>query len=62
VPAHSFKFAATLQAANLSVNPILIRVDTQAGHGAGKPITKLIDEWSDIISFTMYHLGMTIPK
>ena len=62
VPAHSFKFAATLQAANPSVNPILIRVDTQAGHGAGKPITKLINEWSDIISFTMYHLGMTIPK
>lgn len=62
VPAHSFKFAATLQAANKTVNPILIRVDTQAGHGPGKPTTKLIDEWADILSFTMYHLGMSMPK
>lgn len=60
VPAHSFKFAATLQEANEGDNPILIRIDTQAGHGAGKPTSKQIDEWTDIISFTMSELGMKI--
>ncbi|MBK7762014.1 MAG: S9 family peptidase [Bacteroidetes bacterium] len=58
VPAHSFKFAAALQDANASTNPMLIRIDTQAGHGAGKPTSKQIDEWADVLSFTMYHLGM----
>lgn len=58
VPAHSFKFAAALQEANTGQNPALIRIDTQAGHGAGKPTSKQIDEWTDILSFTMYHLGM----
>lgn len=58
VPAHSFKFAATLQQANRGPNPMLIRIDTQAGHGAGKPTSKQINEWIDILSFTMYHLGM----
>jgi prolyl oligopeptidase len=62
VPAHSFKFAATLQAANLPLNPVLIRIDSQAGHGPGKPTSKLIDEWGDILSFTMYHLGMKVQK
>jgi prolyl oligopeptidase len=60
VPAHSFKFAATLQDNNSGETPMLIRIDTQAGHGAGKPTSKQIDEWSDMISFTMYHLGMTL--
>lgn len=58
VPAHSFKFAAALQDANSSANPMLIRIDTQAGHGAGKPTSKQIDEWADVLSFTMFHLGM----
>ncbi|MEZ5046339.1 MAG: prolyl oligopeptidase family serine peptidase [Chitinophagaceae bacterium] len=58
VPAHSFKFAATLQEKNTSSNPMLIRIDTQAGHGAGKSTTKQIDEWSDVMSFVFYHLGM----
>lgn len=58
VPAHSFKFAATLQADNAGPNPTLIRIDTQAGHGAGKPTSKLIDEATDIWAFTMYNLGM----
>lgn len=58
VPAHSFKFAATLQENNASNEPMLIRIDTQAGHGAGKPTTKQIEEWADVISFTMFHLGM----
>lgn len=58
VPAHSFKFAATLQAANAGPNPTLIRIETQAGHGAGKPTSKLIEESADIWAFTMYNLGM----
>jgi prolyl oligopeptidase len=58
VPAHSFKFAATLQAAHAGLNPVLIRVETQAGHGAGKPTSKLIDEAADVWSFTMFNLGM----
>ncbi len=61
VPAHSFKFAATLQEKNSNKNPALIRIDKQAGHGAGKPTSKVIDEYTDVLSFTMYHLGMT-PK
>lgn len=60
VPAHSFKFAAALQAANAGPNPTLIRIDTQAGHGAGKPTSKLIEEAADIWSFTMYNLGMDV--
>lgn len=58
VPAHSFKFAATLQESNAGPNPVLIRIETQAGHGAGKPTSKLIDEATDMWSFTMYNLGM----
>jgi prolyl oligopeptidase len=58
VPAHSFKFAATLQEAHKGGNPVLIRIETQAGHGAGKPTSKLIDEATDIWAFTMYNLGM----
>ncbi|MDP4284127.1 MAG: prolyl oligopeptidase family serine peptidase [Bacteroidota bacterium] len=58
VPAHSFKFAATLQADNDGTNPTLIRIETKAGHGAGKPTDKQIDEAADIWSFVMYNLGM----
>ena len=58
VPAHSFKFAATLQADNAGTNPTLIRIETKAGHGAGKPTDKHIDEAADIWSFVMYNLGM----
>ena len=61
VPAHSFKFAATLQAANNGNYPSLIRIDTKAGHGAGKPISKVIDAQSDVWSFVMFNLGMK-PK
>ncbi len=60
VPAHSFKFAATLQEAHKGANPVLIRIETQAGHGAGKPTSKLIDEAADVWAFTMYNLGMNI--
>ncbi len=61
VPAHSFKFAATMQAVNEGGNPSLIRIDTKAGHGAGKPIGKVIDAQTDMWSFVMYNLGMK-PK
>lgn len=58
VPAHSFKFAATLQKANDGTNPTLIRIDVNAGHGAGKPTSKIIDAQTDVWSFVMYNLGM----
>lgn len=61
VPAHSFKFAAALQEANSGKHPTLIRIDVKAGHGAGKPISKVIDAQADVWSFVMYHLGMK-PK
>lgn len=51
VPGHSYKFAAALQAAQSGPAPVLIRIDVRGGHGMGKPITKLIDEWTDILSF-----------
>ncbi len=58
VPAHSFKFAASLQADNDGTNPTLIRIETKAGHGAGKPTNKVIEEVADTWSFVMYNLGM----
>ncbi|MCE3228253.1 MAG: Family serine protease [Bacteroidetes bacterium] len=58
VPAHSFKFAAALQEKNKSGDPMLIRIDVNAGHGAGKPTSKQIDEFADMWSFTFHHLGM----
>ncbi len=58
VPAHSFKFAATLQEKQKGNNPVLIRIDSNAGHGGGKPTSKQIDEFSDMWSFVFYNLGM----
>ncbi len=58
VPAHSFKFAATLQAAQAARRPVLIRVETRAGHGAGKPTTKLIEESADRWAFLVRELHM----
>ena len=63
VPAHSFKYAAALQAADTGDQPKLIRIDSKAGHGAGKPIGKVIDEWTDIYSIIFNNLGINIdPK
>ncbi|MEO6812204.1 MAG: prolyl oligopeptidase family serine peptidase, partial [Isosphaeraceae bacterium] len=62
VPAHSFKYAATLQAAQSCARPILIRIETQAGHGAGKPTTKLIDEAADKWAFLVKVLGVDLPS
>lgn len=59
VPAHSFKFAAALQEAQGCDNPTLIRIDSKAGHGAGKPTSKMIDEAADIWSFVFYNMGVT---
>jgi prolyl oligopeptidase len=57
-PAHSFKYAAALQAAQSGSAPILIRIETKAGHGAGKPTSKIIDERADIFAFLSKALGM----
>lgn len=57
VPAHSFKFAAALQKAHQGPNPVLIRIETKAGHGAGKPTTKQIEEATDKWSFLLANLG-----
>jgi len=62
VPGHSFKYAATLQAAQRGPAPALIRIETKAGHGAGKPTSKIIEEQADRWAFVMHHLGMSIPK
>jgi prolyl oligopeptidase len=59
VPAHSFKFAATLQACNSGLHPTLIRIDSKAGHGGGKPISKVLEEQADIYGFIMYNLKMS---
>lgn len=62
VPAHSFKFAAALQAAQAGTNPTIIRIESKAGHGAGKPTSKQIEEATDIWSFTMFNLGMNYTE
>ena len=58
VPAHSFKFAAELQAKQAGSNPVLIRIETNAGHGAGKPVSKTIEEAADLQAFTLYTMGV----
>ena len=58
VPAHSFKFAATLQECHKGPNPVLIRIDTKAGHGGGKPLAKVLEEQADIYSFILYNMGL----
>lgn len=57
VPAHSFKFAAQLQSKQTGNNPTLIRIETDAGHGAGTPLSKLIELSADIFAFTLYNMG-----
>lgn len=58
VPAHSFKFAAELQDKQTGSNPTLIRIETDAGHGAGTPMSKVIQEYADLFSFTLYNMGI----
>lgn len=59
VPAHSYKFAAELQAKQAGTNPTLIRIETNAGHGAGTPTSKIIEQYADIYGFTLYNMGIT---
>lgn len=63
VPAHSFKFAAELQAKQTGSNPILIRIETNAGHGAGTPVSKIIEQSADERAFTLWNMGVKeLPK
>lgn len=63
VPAHSFKFAAALQSKQTGNNPTLIRIETDAGHGAGTPVSKTIEQYADIFGFTLYNMGFeTLPS
>ncbi len=57
VPAHSFKFAAELQDKQTGTNPTLIRIETNAGHGAGTPVSKTIEQYADIFGFTLFNMG-----
>ena len=57
VPAHSFKFAAELQEKQTGNNPVLIRIETNAGHGAGTPVSKTIEQYADIYGFTLWNMG-----
>lgn len=57
VPAHSFKFAAELQEKQTGDNPTLIRIETNAGHGAGTPVSKTIEQYADIFGFTLFNMG-----
>ena len=60
VPAHSFKFAAELQDKQQGDNPVLIRIETNAGHGAGTPVSKTIEQYADIFGFTFYNMGFRV--
>lgn len=60
VPAHSFKFAAELQDKHMGTNPVLIRIETDAGHGAGTPVSKTIEQYVDIFGFTLYNMGYRV--
>lgn len=60
VPAHSFKFAAELQSKQTGENPTLIRIETDAGHGAGTPVSKTIDQYADIFGFTLFNMGFRV--
>ena len=60
VPAHSFKFAAELQSKQTGSNPTLIRIETDAGHGAGTPVSKTIEQYADIFGFTLYNMGFEV--
>jgi prolyl oligopeptidase len=61
VPAHSFKFAATLQEKHTGTNPVLIRIETDAGHGAGTPTDKIIEQYADRYAFAWYNMSVVPP-
>ena len=59
VPAHSFKFAAHLQDKNVSPNPMIIRIEKEAGHGLGTPVSKIIDQYADKFGFALFNMGFS---
>ena len=61
VPAHSFKYIAELQSKYQGENPVMIRIGVKAGHGGGKPTSKIIEEYADLWSFAFFNMGVT-PK
>ena len=62
VPGHSFKYTAALQAAKLGPKPQLIRIETRAGHGSGKPTDKAIEEGADVLGFLAHWTGLDVPE
>lgn len=62
VPLHSFKFAAALQAAQSSPAPVLLRIESSAGHGAGKSLAMVASEWADLLAFAAHHTGLAVPR
>ena len=62
IPAHSFKFTAALQHAQAGDDPVLIRIETSAGHGAGKPTSKRIEEAADLWAFLVKNLEVEMPE
>jgi prolyl oligopeptidase len=62
VPGHSFKYAAAIQAAQAGSAPVLIRIETRAGHGAGVPTAKVIEDYADRWAFLVENLDMTLPE
>ena len=62
VPAHSFKFISALQEVHIGDNPVLIRIETKAGHGGGKPTTKIIEEITDQFAFLLRNLKIELPE
>jgi prolyl oligopeptidase len=60
VPGHSFKYIAALQQANPNGDPHLIRIETRAGHGSGKPTDKQIEEYTDMYAFIAHHTGLRV--
>jgi prolyl oligopeptidase len=62
VPAHTFKYISRIQELNIGKLPALVRIDVKAGHGSGKPTSKIIEEYTDIYAFVFYHLGIDLNK
>jgi prolyl oligopeptidase len=60
VPAHTFKYISKIQELNTGKLPTLVRIDVKAGHGSGKPTSKIIEEYTDIYAFVFYHLGINL--
>jgi prolyl oligopeptidase len=60
VPAYTFKYISSIQELNTGKLPTIVRIDLEAGHGSGKPKSKIIEEFTDIYAFVIYHLGIKL--